>query len=45
MRQGQGQRWAAATSAGLTDAAGCVPEGHAPLLLDDVTENDVIHYS
>ena len=45
MRRGQGQRRVAATSAGPTDAAGCSPEGHAPLLLGDVTGDVVIHYS
>ena len=44
-RQGQGQCQAAAPSAGLTDAAGRALEGHAPLLLGHVTEDDVIHNS
>ena len=43
-RQGRGQRQAAVTSAGPTDAT-CHAEGRAPLLLGHVTEDDVIHYS
>ena len=41
--RGQGQRWALGPSAGQTDAAGCAPEDHAPLLLGYMTEDAVIY--